>query len=82
MGKSTSHYKLCRALLSLYSEKTRERSAAPIRKLVAQMTGKGFLADGTQQDSHEFLSSLISVMVEELQTWDVFSAVNKEHWGK
>ena len=81
MGKSASHYKLCRALLSLYSEKTRERSTAPIRKLVAQMTGKGFLADGTQQDSHEFLSSLISVMVEELQTWDVFSAVNKEHWG-
>ena len=82
VGKSPSQYKLCRALLSIYSEKTRERSAAPIRKLVAQLTGKMFLADGTQQDSDEFLRSLISVMCEELQTWDIFRNVNKEHMGK
>ena len=52
VGKPLGSFKGCRALHNLYMEESnRERSAALLRKLVAQQSGKQLLADGTQQDS-------------------------------
>ena len=56
VGKPDASFKGCKAISQLYCDKSnKERSAAPVRKLVAQQTGKAFLADGQQQDAEEFL---------------------------
>ena len=82
LGKPLSCYQGCKALFSLYSEQSnRERSAASLRKLVAQKSGKYFLADGNQEDSEEFLRAVISMMSDELHGWDAFDVVNNEHIG-
>ena len=55
-GKPASSYQGCKALHSLYTDvSNRERSAALVRKIVAQKSGKEFLANGSQHDSEEFL---------------------------
>ena len=83
VGKPLGSFKGCRALHNLYMEESnRERSAALLRKLVAQQSGKEFLADGTQQDSEEFLRAVINMMSMELDGWDEFNIINKEHFGK
>ena len=81
-GKSPTSYQGCKALNSLYAETNRERSAASLRKLVAQQSGKLFLANGQQQDSEEFLRAVITMMSVELKDWEPFNIVNSEHIGK
>ena len=77
-----SSYKGCTALLNLYCEQTaRERSAAFIRKCVAQHSGKPYLNNGTQQDAEEFLGSLVAMVTTELATCIAFSTVQSNHWG-
>ena len=81
-GHPISSYKGCRALLNLYSEQTaRERSAAFIRKCVAQHSGKQFLNNGSQQDAEEFLGSLVAMVSAELANFNAFSTVQSNHWG-
>ena len=67
IGKPASSYQGCKALYNLYSEQSnRERSAASLRKIVAQQSGKDFLADGNQQDCEEFMRAVITMMSNEL----------------
>ena len=55
LGKPATSFKGCKALYQLYSNQSkRKRSAAPVRKLVAQQTGKAYLQDGNQQDCEAF----------------------------
>ena len=76
-------YQGCKALYSLYCEQSnRERSAASVRKLVAQKSGKDFLDNKQQQDSEEFLRALITMMTVELEGWDAFNMIHNEHIGK
>ena len=82
-GKPLGSFKGCRALHDLYMEESnRERSAALLRKLVAQQSGKDFLSNGHQQDSEEFLRATITMINIELNGWDTFNIINKEHFGK
>ena len=67
VGKPDANFRGCKAISQLYCDESgRERSAAPVRKLVAQKTGKAFLCDGNRQDADEFLRSVISMMAIEL----------------
>ena len=81
-GKPDKNYQGCAALYSLYTEQTRERSAASLRKLVAQKSGKEFLADGSQQDCEEFLRAVITMMSIELHGWQAFNIMHNQHVGK
>ena len=82
VGKPDASFKGCKAISQLYCDQSnRERSTAQVRKLVAQQTGKLFLCDGNQQDSDEFLRSVISMMSIELDGWDVFSNMHRQHIG-
>ena len=82
VGKPDASFKECKAISQLYCDQSnRERSAAQVRKLVANQTGKLSLCDGNQQDSDEFLRSVISMMSIELNNWDVFSNMHSQHMG-
>ena len=79
VGKPSTSYEGCKAIHSLFSEKTRERSAASLRKIVAQKSGKNYLANGNQQDAEEFMRAVITMMSIELNGWDGFDIVNNQH---
>ena len=82
VGQPHSSYKCSRAMLNLYSEKSsRERSAAVLRKHVANQSGKGYLNDGSQQDAEEFLTTLVDVVSGELSNHEAFFSVSANHWG-
>ena len=82
-GKPASNYQGCKALHSLYLEHSnRERSAASVRKIVAQKSGKEFLSDGHQHDADEFMRAVITMMSNELEGWETFNVVNNQHVGK
>ena len=81
--EQSSGMKGCRALINLYSESsTRARSAAVLRKCVANHSGREYLCDGTQQDAEEFLRCMVEMISSELKNNIAFSSVVSNHWGE
>ena len=81
--KTPGNFKLSRALSNLYKEKTtRERSAAYIRQIVAQHSGKPYFDNSSQQDAEEFLRSLLTMLLDELTSTENFNSVQNDHYGR
>ena len=77
-------YKLSRSLLRIYSSDSKEGgiSAAHIRSLVAEHSGKSYLDANTQQDAEEFFRALETMLSEELVGSDEFGVFRSQHWGR
>ena len=68
---------------NLYKEKTtRDRSAAYIRQIVAQHSGKPYFDNSSQQDAEEFLRSLLTMLLDELTSTENFNSVQNDHYGR
>ena len=74
-------FSLSRTLMKLYSEDVREKSAADVRKIVAQHSRKFYFANGSQQDCEEFMRDLITTLADELKNVVEFRTVKNEHFG-
>ena len=77
-------YRLSKLLTNIYEEKSfgRSKSVAAIRTYVAQMSDKGYLDNGTQQDAEEFLRALDNVFHVELIESETFKDTRDLHWGR
>ena len=84
MNSNPDGYKLCKLLKSLYGEDSlgKTMSVAAIRTYVAQMSGKKYLDDGSQQDAEEFFRALDGVLFEELVESEDFRKTRDLHWGR
>ena len=57
---------VCSEISKIFNQEGTCTSAAKLRQLVAHASGKSYLCDGSQQDSIEFLVTLLGVLKEEL----------------
>ena len=80
---SVDTHKLGRLLTEIYTNSNVENevSAAPIRTLVANHSGKSYFDDNTQQDAEEFFRALEFLLSEELNESEEFERIRNLHWG-
>ena len=80
---SVDTHKLGRLLTEIYANSNVENevSAAPIRTLVANHSGKSYFDDNTQQDAEEFFRTLEFILSEELNESEEFQRIRNLHWG-
>ena len=80
---SDDTHKLGRLLTEIYANSNVENevSAAPIRTLVANHSGKSYFDDNTQQDAEEFFRALEFILSEELNESEEFERIRNLHWG-
>ena len=79
---SPDSYRVSKRLYYIYNDFVGPKSVAYIRTHVAQMSGKRYLDNNTQQDAEEFFRALEAVLNEELIDSEEFKAVRYLHWGK
>ena len=82
VGTHPQSYRVSRELAKLFNAQTHgTKSAATLRRYVAQLSGKSFFDLGTQEDAGEFLSALEETLCNELITFEDFKNVRSKHWG-
>ena len=64
--KSDRQMKICDEISRLFRSKENYTSAAELKRLVATKSGKTYLNDGTQQDTVEFMVTLLQEVQEEI----------------
>ena len=76
-------YRLSKSLLKIYSHEYQNGpiSTAEVRSQVAQLSGKFYMDDATQQDAEEFFRLPEEALSEEFQLLQEFHDVRSKHWG-
>ena len=74
--------KICEEISRLFRSKENYTSAAELKRLVATKSGKTYLNDGTQQDTVEFMVTLLQEVQEEISADNLEArVVVEEFWG-
>ena len=81
-GSSTEHPPVSGELTRLFREEGRFNTACRIRYLVSQSTGDIRFNQGTEEDSSEFLATLLSVLQAELANCHAASVLLQKFWGR
>ena len=82
-SEKTRNMKICDEIARIFSSDGNfSSSAAELRQLVALRSGRHYLSNGTQQDTVEFLTSLLELIEREISenNWEG-KVVIKEFWG-
>ena len=82
-NEQTKQMKICEEVTSLFNTvRNFTSSAAELRRLVASKSGRHYLKDGSQQDTIEFLVTLLQEVENEisLANWEARTVI-QEFWG-